>query len=311
MNTSHVSVPGGDIQTHRNAPTFIDAIDRYDWSELGAARYLREYMTPLKPVVISGAFEHWPARQKWTLDFFRRQHGDLPLEIEGRELTMAELISEVENSTPTKPAPYLHNHLVSRLPAELRTDIDPMPACTYPNWLEHPLISFRGPLTYVELYIGGTGARFPILHYDGLHTHAFLMQLQGVKEYIAFPPDQTPLMYQMSEQDGPNLSSVDNVEAPDLTRFPLFAQATGVRFKLHPGETLFVPSGWWHTARILSSSITVSINGANHANWANFRSDFCRDHMAGRKAKAVLAAVYLRLVGAYLDLSEAMRGRRS
>ena len=164
-------------------------------------RDLREYMAPLKPVVIQGALEHWPARQKWTLDFFRRQYGELPLEIKGRKLTMAELISEVETSTPDKPAPYLHNHLVSRLPEELRADIEPMPECTSPNWLKHPLISFRWPLTYVELYIGGTGAKFPVLHYDGLHTHAFLMQLHGVKEYIAFAPDQTPLMYAKSDEE--------------------------------------------------------------------------------------------------------------
>src|SRR5262249_45618742 len=140
-------------------------------------RYLREYMTTPKPVVISGAFEHWPARKKWTLDFFRAHYGDLPLEIKGRKLTMAELVAEVEVSTPARPAPYLHNYLVSKLPAELQTDIDPMPECTHPNWLEHPLIRRRWSLTYVELYIGGAGAKFPVLHYDGLHTHAFLMQL--------------------------------------------------------------------------------------------------------------------------------------
>jgi Cupin-like domain len=309
MNTTHSPIPAGETLNNRTGPTFSDAIDRHEWSKLGAARYRREYMTPLKPVVISGALEHWPARQKWTLDFFRRQYGGLSLEINARKLTMAELIAEVEISTPAKPAPYLHNHLVKRLPAELQADIAPMPDCTRPNWLEHPLISFRWPLTYIELYIGGAGARFPVLHYDGLHTHAFLMQLQGVKEYITFAPDQTPLMYQKSAKDGRNDSNVDNVETPDLARFPRFAQAAGIRFKLHPGETLFVPSGWWHTARILSPSITVSINGANHANWTHFRQDFCRDYMAGRKAKAMLVAAYLRFVRAYLGVSRIIGDR--
>src|ERR1700722_10047792 len=102
MSISHATVPSGGTLPDRTTPTFTDAIDRHDWAELGAERYRREYMDPLKPVVISGAFEHWPARQKWTLDFFRRHYGDLPLEIKGRQLTMAELISEVEISTPAK-----------------------------------------------------------------------------------------------------------------------------------------------------------------------------------------------------------------
>ena len=188
MSTTHDPVRSEDTLITRTSPDFTDTIDRCEWSALGTARYQREYMAPLRPVVISGALEHWPARHKWTLDYFRRQCGDLPLEINGRKLTMAELISEVEISTPAKPAPYLRNHLVSRLPAELLSDIDPMPDCTRPNWLESLLIRLRWSLTYVELYIGGAGAKFPVLHYDGLHTHAFLMQLQGVKEYIAFAP---------------------------------------------------------------------------------------------------------------------------
>lgn len=307
MPPSHIAASASGGLPTRTGPSFTEAIDRHEWSELGAARYLREYMTPLKPVIISGGLEHWKARKKWSLDMFRSQYGTLPLEIHGRKLSMAELIAEVEASTPEKPAPYLHNHLVSRLPRELQTDIEPMPECTRPNWLENPFINFRWSLTYVELYIGGAGAKFPVLHYDGLHTHAFLMQLQGVKEYVAFAPDQTPLMYPKSDQASPNISLVDNVEKPDLARFSRFAEATGVRFKLHPGETLFVPSGWWHTARILSPSITISINGANRANWTDFSRDFCRDYMAGRKAKARLAAAYLKMVGAYLGLRQALR----
>jgi len=296
-------------QMHPITPTFTESIDRHNWSELGASRYLHEYITPLRPVVISGAFDNWPARNKWTLDFFKQHYPDLPLQIkQGPKLTMAELISAVELSTPSKPAPYLRNYLVSQLPTELQADIAPMPACTRPNWLESPLINFRWSLTFTELYIGGAGAKFPVLHYDGLHTHAFLMQLQGVKEYIAFAPDQTPLMYRQSADDR-NLSNVDNVETPDLTRFPLFPQARGIRFKLHPGETLFVPSGWWHTARILTPSITVSINGANHANWSIFRSDFCKDRIAGPRFKALLVALYLRLVGGFLDLGRVLRGQ--
>src|SRR5262249_37166706 len=153
---------------------------------------------------ITGALQRWPAKEKWTLDFFGQRYGHLPLKIDGRHLSMAELIAEVKVSSPDAPAPYLHNHLVGQLPLELQADITPMPDCTRPNWLEHPLVSKRVSLTAIELYIGGTGAKFPVLHYDGLHTHAFLMQLQGVKEYIGFAPDQTQFMYRCKGPGQPN-----------------------------------------------------------------------------------------------------------
>ena len=287
----------------RSGPTFTESIDRHDWSQLGSERYVRDYVNPLKPVIITGALEHWSARKKWTLDFFEQQYGHLPLKIDGRHLSMAELIAEIKVSSPDAPAPYLRNHLISQLPLELQADIAPMPNCTRPNWLEHPLVSKRASLTFIELYIGGKGAKFPFLHYDGLHTHAFLMQLQGVKEYIGFAPDQTQFMYRKKGSGQPNSSEVDDVENWDHTRFELFGQAKGVRFNLHPGETLFMPAGWWHTARILSPSITVSINGVNAPNWVDFRKDFCRYHMAPRKLKAALASAYLQGVGAWLQIT--------
>jgi hypothetical protein len=298
--------PGNNV---RDGPTFSKKIDRHEWSQLGCQRYVREYLEPLKPVVITGALEHWPARSKWTLDFFQDHYGNLPLEVDGRHLSMAQLIAEVGNSTPHAPAPYLRNYPLQELPPALQADVAPMPSCTGPNWLDHPLVTIRWSLTSPELYIGGPGARFPFLHYDGLHTHAFLMQIQGVKEYIGFSPDQTPYMYTRSgpgyTRSGPgqpNISEINDIENWDTNRFALYGNAKGIRFTLHPGETLFMPSGWWHTACILSPSITVSINGANAANWSDFRKDFCRYYVAGRRLPPWSYNAYLFFVGKWLDL---------
>jgi len=288
------------VEKVRNGPKFSVEIDRHDWSQLGCKRYLREYVDPLKPVIITGALEHWPARRKWTFDFFKNHYGDLRLEIDGRNLSMAQLVDEVCVSTPDAPAPYLRNYLIQNLPRALQSDVAPMPSCTRPNWLEHPLISARGSLTFIELYMGGSGAKFPVLHYDGLHTHAFLMQIQGVKEYVGFAPDQTPYMYVQGGPGQPNVSEINDIENWDTSRFALFGNAKGIRFTLHPGETLFMPAGWWHTARILSPSITISINSANAANWSDFRKDFCRYHMAGRKLPPWLVNAYFHFVGNWL-----------
>jgi hypothetical protein len=285
-------------------PRLLDRIDRHRWADLERKRYVREYVLPLNPVIITEGIEHWVARKKWTLDFFRLKYGGLPLTVDGRQLEMGALIDEVKVSTPERPAPYLRNHPVKDLPEELQLDVQPMPECVSPNWFDHRLIKAWKDFTYVELYIGGTGAKFPVLHYDGLHTHAFLMQLEGVKEYVAFPPEQAPLMYAGQDAAHENKSAVDNVETPDVTRFPKFCGANGFRFKLYPGETLFVPSGWWHTARILSPSITVSINGANAANWKNFRRDFCGSYWAGRKARRTVGSVYLSFAGAMMRMAD-------
>jgi hypothetical protein len=249
-----------------------DQIDRREG--LTRTEFAKEYLRPPRPVILTDAMSRWRALGRWTPEFFRDEYGDLEVVVDGEAMALRHLIDRIETSTSDQPAPYLRNQLLAAWPPELSGDVSPMPECTQPNWLDSRLFPSRQPLSSVEVYIGGRGARFPVLHYDGLHTHAFLMQLHGDKEYIVFGPEQTAFMY---PRDGleMNKSRIDDVLAPDPVSFPLFDRAQGLRFELHPGETLFVPAGWWHTARILSSSVTVSVNVLNRANSAAFRHDYC------------------------------------
>ncbi|HEY6985685.1 MAG TPA: cupin-like domain-containing protein [Rhodanobacteraceae bacterium] len=281
---------------------FVNAdIDRRDWSTLGPDGFRREYLLPMRPVVVSGAIDHWGATGKWTPGFFRDHYRTRSVTVDGKEWPLGELIDRIEASSAQNPAPYLRNELLSNWPEALRADITPMPECTQPNWLESRAFPSRHPPTFVELYIGGGGAKFPILHYDNLHTHAFLMQLYGEKEYLALAPEQAPYLYPRTGVET-NKSNISDVENPDYDRFPLFREASGIRFKLCPGETLFVPAGWWHTARILTTSITVSINGVNAPNWRAFVRDYCADVASYSRIKAALLLPYMIGLGDVLDL---------
>jgi hypothetical protein len=120
------------------------------------------------------------------------------------------------------------------------------------------------------------------------------MQIYGRKEYIVYPPDQERFMYVSPNK--PNLSQINDVEQPDLKKFPLFGQAQASRFFLDPGETLFVPSHWWHTAKILSPSITISFNVLNQSNWHELV-----EYVTKRQGPlaALASRVYLGAAGAY------------
>ncbi len=92
------------------------------------------------------------------------------------------------------------------------------------------------------------------------------------------------------QEDPPNLSPLRDVEHPDLEKYPLFAKAHLTTFVLEPGELLFVPSRWWHTAKMLTPSITLSINTVNRSNWGNFSQDMTRK---ASKVGRVLKHAYL------------------
>jgi len=257
--------------TATKAPETALEIDRRHG--LSYEEFSHEYLFPRKPVVITDALSPWRAVHTWTPEYFAQKYGLLTLPIAGKSYRMADFIELVVSSTAEAPAPYLHNAVIAELFPELLSDIQPQPSYFFPNWLDGPLSRVLRSRLHggsPELYIGGRGGKFPFLHFDSYHTHAFLSQVYGTKEYTAYTADQTPQLYVKPNQY--NASQVD-IENPDLAKFPLFAKAIPIRFRLEPGETLFIPGGLWHTAKMLTPSITVSVNRANASNWSQLTHD--------------------------------------
>ncbi len=67
-----------------------------------------------------------------------------------------------------------------------------------------------------------------------------------------------------------NHSLVDDPYEQDLARFPLLTKATQYRAYLKPGDTIFVPTGWWHSARAATTSISVCQNMVFGPDWNGF-----------------------------------------
>lgn len=267
---------------------------------LSHREFYHEYAMKSRPVVITDALAGWPAMEKWTPQFFAEHYPDKLIKFrDGSEKPMGEFIDLVMNSAPQRPAPYWTNApLEEHFPDQL-ADIDTALCYFKPNWGARNFLH-KGMETALrrgsmfEIYIGGNGGAFPIVHWDGLSSHAFLMQIFGRKRYYAWPPEDSHLMY--PQVDPPNISPFRDVENPDLEKYPLFAQARLTTFVLEPGEMLFMPGRWWHTAKMLTPSITLSINTVNGSNWANFSEDMTRKAgVVGRTLKrAYLNAARIR-----------------
>jgi histone arginine demethylase JMJD6 len=264
-------------------------------TDLPPGEFRRRYLHPHRPVVISDGLKAWPALARWSPQFFKDRYAAKQVTAGGNTYPLGKLMDWVMRSTADDPAPYLRNEQLEELFPELMPDIQPTPEYLKPNWLNRPLthpdVAQLHHGARIELFIGGAGQSFPVLHYDELCTHAFLMQIYGRKQYFVYPPDQTPFMYPIP--DDPNRSQLNDVESPDLERFPLFARARGLTFTLDAGEMLFVPGGWWHTVRMLTPSITLSVNSANSSNWRLLSRDVCRQVYRihpSRKKRLKLAA---------------------
>ncbi|WP_375494000.1 cupin-like domain-containing protein [uncultured Nostoc sp.] len=250
-------------------------------ANLSYKEFVSRYLNPLQPVVITDAIQDWKALSIWTPEFFKNNYGSKEVTVDAKRYQLGNFIDLVLASTEEKPCSYLKDTDIPGLFPELLADIDPTLLYSQYNWLLSPMlyIPAADPVkqrnAFLELLIAGKGTKFPILHFDYWHLHAFIMQVYGEKEFTLFSPVQTEYLYPVDMSS--NRSLIPDIHQPDLEQFPLFAKATPIKVIVKPGETIFVPSGWWHTTRMLTPSIAVTMNCLTNSNWDRFSQDLTRD----------------------------------
>lgn len=249
-----------------------------------------------RPAIVQGA-TRWSAHGKWSTDFFRQQHASVRVRIGAHTYALGDLMDRVDRSSPSDPAPYLRELAIDRELPELLADLAPLPSVTCPNWIaSNPLLKRWGShVGLPQLLIGGRGSGFPTLHYDKFCLHAFITQIVGSKEFVLFAPSDTPFLYPFAH--APNLSELGDLSEVDPLRHPLFRHATPLRFRAEPGDTVFIPFGWWHVTYLKETSIAVSLNVVNASNWDAMTEDMAQ---ASPPLKRALKRAYLGSIGMLL-----------
>lgn len=253
------------------------------------------------PAILEGAIDRWPALDRWTPEFWTARFGDRVVTTDEGTFTVAEIVARALASTEAAPAPYLRSEPLDDF-AGLAADVEPYPAVSAPNWYRSALIRLWNPfaaagsatLGRYELFIGGRGRSFPYVHFDAPGTHTFIHQVQGRKRFLLFAPDQAERLY---AGDGAtfHLSPIRDPEHVAAGEFPRFAGAEAMVAEIGPGDTLFIPSGWWHHARMDSFSVTVAIDVLNHSSWPGVIAFMTRMRRHGAVSPAAMA--WLRVIG--------------
>lgn len=232
-------------------------------SGLTADAFLREHYAPNRPVVLTDVAMHWPARQRWTPEFFQENWGDEEVEVMAdrdadpryeinslaheRTMQFGDFVDAVRE--PTNDI-YLvaNNALLDRPAFKALLDDIVLPAFMDP----------RTMFGQVFLWFGAAGSVTP-LHHDV--QNVLLVQVRGRKRVTLISPLQSHLVYNRVGV----FSDVD-VDEPDARRHPRFGRAHRHQIVLAPGEALFVPVGWWHHVVGLDMSISVSMTNFAYPN---------------------------------------------
>jgi hypothetical protein len=284
-------------------------LERVSASSLSYEDFLARYPHAGRPVVVTGVAADWPAMAMWTPEHFKQRFGQKPVAVSyDRDMPFDTFIDQVLASSPETPGPYMFRSFLHEVLPELLPDLIPQNQFAYPRRHASMLMpeQWRRPDGYLKLLVGGVGSKFPVMHFDGENAHASITQIYGDKEFVVYAPEDTPYLY--AKKHVPNHSMVDDPAMQDRERFPLLAKATQYRATLRPGDMVFVPAGWWHAARALTTSISVCTNMLDESNWDGFVAWVMRYSQLPPMRRRLLH-LRLRSTGAVLDACEGLQRR--
>lgn len=280
-------------------------IKKVEASTFTYERFIEEHWKPGIPLVFKGATRSWQAHDRFCPEWFRKNYGERLTRVNDQEYSMSEIMDLVEGKDRSRMVPYpCKFHIPSQLP-ELVPMLAPLDlGYAKPNWLQSNWFKRGYWGSALELFIGGEGGKFPYVHLDYYHLSAWINQLYGHKEFTVWPRGQEKFLY--PEPGNSWMSGIPDIEAVDLEKFPLYKQATPIKFVVGPGETLFIPFGIWHTAKSLEPTISVAFDLLNGHNFPLFLKDVWSFKRKEGLLKGVAATGYAALGGAWCRMGDAV-----
>ena len=205
-----------------------------------------------QPTLLKNWVSEWPAIKRWEPDYLVDLAGNMEVEVvvgereaalaSYKKVKLAEVFLTAENQTVPY---YLKEYDLLKTIPELKEDL----------YLKK--VQRKGCVSHHLVWASHRGARTGN-HYDLIDN--VLTQLVGIKRVTCISPAFHSEMYVSPKHDVFARVSRVNGFSPDLKIFPLFSEARKAEmvFDLHPGDSLYIPRGWWHRVESLSQSISLS-----------------------------------------------------
>jgi histone arginine demethylase JMJD6 len=277
----------------------IDRRSRLEWKD-----FVNEYVIPNKPVILTDAAERWTAQKIFTPEYFKENFPDKTATIHGIKYTLKEYVDMMRTSTAENPAPYPFKIDIEKKFTEILPFISPGFRIMEKNRLKNKLVTKRliPQAATLEIFFGGPAGWFPYIHYDLYGLYAIVTQVYGRKEFIIYEPGQEKLLY--IEKENPWKSSVENYHNPDYKKYPLFKNIKYTSDIVSPGETMFIPKGYWHTARSLEPTISIAQDLLTRENWDIFERDVMFYKKKEGAVKSLAYSLYLKYARLGVWMSE-------
>lgn len=269
-----------------------DNIQRIDYKSTSVEDFREKFEKTDTPCIITGAADDWDRDNKWTWKAILEDFKGVRMRVAQTKfgkvygLSIKEYYKYMLNQTDDIPLYLFQTHF-----NELQGCADMLKRYQIPKYFQDDYFevldkSQRPP--YRWFLIGPQRSGSP-MHIDPIHTSAWNTSLHGTKYWVMLPKTYPKQI--VNGRNARDETDKDHIEYSAIEYFvrllPKIREKEGglpgvIECFQGPGETVFVPGGWWHAVLNLDDTMAVTQNFCNAGNldrvWRSMRNqrpDLC------------------------------------
>lgn len=234
-------------------------------NNISKADFDKNYLYPQKPVVIKGLLENEIAGKRWTMDYFKKTMGNVLVDVydDGKKrnsayttpdikMRLGDFLGLIDEDEHTDLRMFLFN--LFKYNKELKKEF-PCPAI------------FKGILDGFGYTFFGAKDSTVRIHYDIDMSNVLNTQVHGRKRVVLISPEYNELLYRLPL----NTYSMVDLDNPDFDKYPALRFIKASECILEPGDSVFMPSGYWHLMTYLNGGMSVAYRKMAQTNKIKFQ----------------------------------------